>query len=383
MKERLAIPRNWQDFESLCHRLWQEIWNDPNAQKNGRLGQNQNGVDVFGKPLFTDFWSGVQCKDKDGRLGSILTSAELLDECGKASRFLPKLTEFTLATTAPRDSQLQEAARSLTTSKRFPFSVAVWSWDDIEAEVLYRPKVLELHSRDFARIIAASPGLVLGRTTPEGSLQAFFDRPKVQMCFHEQVLRNLQVLTQELTDNAYLHGRATRVTVSIDGRKLKFTDNGSPFNPLVELDEGRANVDSHIGSFVLAQFLRTYSDCVRARYQRIEGDNWDENVFELEFSKKIQEYATRDFLEVSIDWQMAGARHSGERMASTIPISHQLKQIIWSIDGHFSLSFIYGFISTLLGRLNCDQRLVLYIPRYAIEDDYQRFKDPRLTVIQR
>lgn len=43
-------PKNWQDFESLCHDLWKEIWKDPNAQKNGRSGQEQHGVDVFGQP---------------------------------------------------------------------------------------------------------------------------------------------------------------------------------------------------------------------------------------------------------------------------------------------------------------------------------------------
>ena len=301
----------------------------------------------------------------------------------KASSFLPKLAEFTLATTAPRDSNIQTTARSLTASKRFPFSVAVWSWEDIEAEVLYRPKVLELITRDFESIIAASPKLVLSRTTPDGSIQAFFDRPNVQMCFHEQVLRSLQVLAQELTDNAYVHGRATRVSVSIDRRTLKLTDNGKAFNPLAELDATRANVASHIGSFVLAQFLKTYSDCVSARYERTDGDNWDENVLELGFSKKIQEFETRDFLEISIDWQIAGARHSGERMASAIPISRQIKEIIWSLDGCFSLSFIYGFVSTLLGRLSSDQRLVLYVPRYDPENYYHLFDDARLTVIQR
>ncbi len=42
MDYRLPIPRNWQDFESICHQLWKEIWNDPNAQKNGRQGQADN-----------------------------------------------------------------------------------------------------------------------------------------------------------------------------------------------------------------------------------------------------------------------------------------------------------------------------------------------------
>lgn len=42
--QQLPPPRHWQDFESLCRDLWAEIWEDPNAQLNGRSGQQQNGV---------------------------------------------------------------------------------------------------------------------------------------------------------------------------------------------------------------------------------------------------------------------------------------------------------------------------------------------------
>ena len=47
---QLPPPAIWQDFEKLCHVLWREIWNDPATQKNGRSGQPQHGVDVFGQP---------------------------------------------------------------------------------------------------------------------------------------------------------------------------------------------------------------------------------------------------------------------------------------------------------------------------------------------
>ena len=57
-------------FESLCLDLWKELWADPGAQKNGRSGQSQRGVDVFG--CFDGKHVGVQCKQKDGLL---LTSA--------------------------------------------------------------------------------------------------------------------------------------------------------------------------------------------------------------------------------------------------------------------------------------------------------------------
>ena len=113
MEGRLPIPKNWQDFENVCHRLWAEIWNDVNAQKNGRKGQPQNGVDIFGKPLYSKSYDGVQCKDKDNRLGSILTENELEQESKKVKGFTPRISSFTLATTSPRDQQMQEFCRKV------------------------------------------------------------------------------------------------------------------------------------------------------------------------------------------------------------------------------------------------------------------------------
>ena len=59
-------PNEPAAFESLCLDLWREIWNDPGAQKNGRSGQAQAGVDVFG--VHSGRQMGVQCKQKDGLL---------------------------------------------------------------------------------------------------------------------------------------------------------------------------------------------------------------------------------------------------------------------------------------------------------------------------
>src|ERR1051326_1445339 len=84
---RLPIPANWQDFEMICHLLWRDIWNDPNAQRNGRVGQPQAGVDVWGRPAYLNHYAGVQCKDKDSKLGSALSRSEVDSECKKAINF--------------------------------------------------------------------------------------------------------------------------------------------------------------------------------------------------------------------------------------------------------------------------------------------------------
>lgn len=140
-------PKNWQDFESLCRDLWKEIWDDPNVQKNGRSGQEQHGVDVFGQPQQGKLWVGVQCKGKDNNLGKTVTETELLEEIKKAKNFTPRLSSWILATTAPRDAKIQQKAREITANnkKKKLFSVTVWCWEDILEELVKYPSLIEVH----------------------------------------------------------------------------------------------------------------------------------------------------------------------------------------------------------------------------------------------
>lgn len=140
-------PKHWQDFESLCHDLWKEIWKDPNAQKNGRSGQEQHGVDVFGCPNQGSEWVGVQCKGKDGNLGKFVSEKELTEEAEKAKNFDPTVSSWILATTAPRDAKIQETARKLSKNKQkgIAFTVFVWSWDEIIDELVKHPSLVKKH----------------------------------------------------------------------------------------------------------------------------------------------------------------------------------------------------------------------------------------------
>src|SRR5437588_8975676 len=99
--ERWDPPNDPTAFESLCLDLWKEIWNGQ-AQKNGRTGQPQAGVDIFGQ--HQGKWVGVQCKQKDGLLRRRVTITELEQEVAAAKLFTPPLSTFILATTRPRDA---------------------------------------------------------------------------------------------------------------------------------------------------------------------------------------------------------------------------------------------------------------------------------------
>ena len=127
-------PKNWQDFETICWDLWRKIWHDPTAQKNGRQGQHQHGVDIYGRPDKGKLWAGVQCKGKDNYTNQKVTEEELREEVEKALKFDSPLSEFTIATTAPRDSNIQKLARLITDDHldRGLFSVTVFFWEDIK-----------------------------------------------------------------------------------------------------------------------------------------------------------------------------------------------------------------------------------------------------------
>ena len=155
--ERWQPPNDPSAFESLCLDLWREIWHDPGAQKNGRSGQPQAGVDVFGQPQGK--WAGVQSKQKDGLLRSKVTIKELEAQVEAAKEFKPPLANFILATTGPRDAKVQERARKLTEEhkQRGLFSVEVWSWEDIWDELYRRKDLLTRIAPDYwPRLIAAS-----------------------------------------------------------------------------------------------------------------------------------------------------------------------------------------------------------------------------------
>ena len=127
----LPKPKNWEDFERQSRELFACVLNDPNTQLHGRSGQKQGGVDVYGNRR-ADWLVGVQCKKK---FEKGVTDKELRAEVEKAKTFTPKISEFLLVTTAPRDQKIQESARLLTeelakTSR--PIRVYVWGWEDIE-----------------------------------------------------------------------------------------------------------------------------------------------------------------------------------------------------------------------------------------------------------
>ncbi|SMG39263.1 hypothetical protein [Sphingobacterium psychroaquaticum] len=129
----LRRPANWQDFETLCKKLWGEIWNCPETKKNGRTGQEQQGVDVYGIPFGEDRYYGVQCKGKDEYTHKQFTKAEIIEEIEKAQKFQPALKKLYFATTAVKDAGIEEFIRTknLENITKGLFEIHIFAWEDI------------------------------------------------------------------------------------------------------------------------------------------------------------------------------------------------------------------------------------------------------------
>lgn len=142
--KQIAPPKEWATFEDLCHALFKRVWKDPLAQKNGRRGQKQHGVDVFGSlEGARSSYQGVQCKGKDANYGSKADWSEVLEEIGKAEKFSPALDHWVFATTAPVDAALQKSAREISLERHAKrlFTVDVLGWEEILALMADAPEI--------------------------------------------------------------------------------------------------------------------------------------------------------------------------------------------------------------------------------------------------
>ncbi len=134
MKKSINKPEHWQDFETLCKKLFGEIWDcSYKIKKNGRQGQSQAGVDVYAIPKGESECWGIQCKGKDNYTNSNLTNKEIDKEIEKAKNFKPKLKTFVFATTGNKDVNIEEYVRikDLESRNDGGFEILLYCWEDI------------------------------------------------------------------------------------------------------------------------------------------------------------------------------------------------------------------------------------------------------------
>jgi tetratricopeptide (TPR) repeat protein len=134
---QIPKPGDDQAFERASVVLWRGLLADRSIQRNGRRGQRQNGVDLFGiRDGDADWHVGIQCKLKSE--GHVLSEAEIRGEVTKALTFKPALKEYYVTTTAPDDVVMQELAREITKELAADgrvMRVFVWGWNTLEERI--------------------------------------------------------------------------------------------------------------------------------------------------------------------------------------------------------------------------------------------------------
>jgi hypothetical protein len=170
----LSPPQYWQVFEDLCCDLMRRVWNDPYTQKNGRSGQSQKGVDIFGRPNQEAGWAGMQCKLKNPLTGGRLTLDEIKREVEQARKFRPPLKRLVIASTEPRDSRLQEEVRLIDEAERREgsFSVSILFWEDVTSMLRNFPEVAQkYYPADFLSQEPHGAGRPASDTTRRSGLE--------------------------------------------------------------------------------------------------------------------------------------------------------------------------------------------------------------------
>ncbi len=147
-------PKSWDEFEAIVWDLFRRSWGDPEAQRYGRSGQEQHGIDVFGRSQeLGGAYVGVQCKRyEDEQLTEKVIRNEIRKlEDGIRNSALPFIpAEFIIATTASRDVVLQNKIIQINQERVTSggFSVALRFWEDL-SDMLASPGYADLSRKHY------------------------------------------------------------------------------------------------------------------------------------------------------------------------------------------------------------------------------------------
>jgi hypothetical protein len=138
----LPLPKHWQEFEQITRDAMALKWGSPNLTLNGRPGQEQHGVDIYG-PDYLGRMTGIQCKRYEGplKLGVVT------EEIGNAEKFTGPLATLYVATTANPDAKLQSDVRLLSEQRSASrrFAVGLLFWEDVVTGLALDHMILAAH----------------------------------------------------------------------------------------------------------------------------------------------------------------------------------------------------------------------------------------------
>ncbi len=154
------IPAYWQDFEILTCELCKILWKNTNAQRHGRSGQAQGGIDVYGVDNTQNKEKvAVQCKKRQWKMSpskeapdNTLTKQEIDHEISELVASTKKIDRYIIAITGPRDVELQNYVAAINNSNKHDFEVYIWFWDDYCEWLSRFPDLDAIYYHDLSKI---------------------------------------------------------------------------------------------------------------------------------------------------------------------------------------------------------------------------------------
>ncbi|WP_411964344.1 hypothetical protein [Haloferax sp. YSMS24] len=236
----LPVPESWAEFEAVVADVIERKWNDPYTTRNGRQGQAQNGVDIYGEPEHLDSgYAGVQCKNK-----TEVDIGIVEDEVEKAKDFVPELEEFIFACAAPSDAPLQQEVRELSNelTEEGLFSLRILFWDDLSLELSGDRELLSKH---YPQFIEENDSLdsIKQKILESDASDWTYDDTEGRYTYEPDV--NLRIERDDYEDHSDFHEDWAEFGCHI-GRKFTVTIfyNSSPVEKeyIVSVDEYRSDI---------------------------------------------------------------------------------------------------------------------------------------------
>jgi hypothetical protein len=154
LKMRVPPPTDWSEFEDITRSALKVKWRSSDMQRNGRNGQKQHGIDVYGHDDLSRL-VGIQCRNKDD---TPLKMKEVLEAVAAAETYPEPLAAFYMATTLSRDAKLQAEALTVSEArvKAGKFPLGILFWEDLYEELVGDTAEFAKH---YPQLVPAQPAL--------------------------------------------------------------------------------------------------------------------------------------------------------------------------------------------------------------------------------
>lgn len=129
-------PLYWQDHERLTYEMSQKKNKFDFVERYGRNGQAQYGVDIYGRET-NGKAIAIQCKRKEsynaaGNMlaGGQITESIIDEEIMKLDKFEHEIDVYIIASTASRDTKVQDYVFKKNNNDSLKFIIQIWFWED-------------------------------------------------------------------------------------------------------------------------------------------------------------------------------------------------------------------------------------------------------------